>query len=90
VLLVGVPKKGANTTLYTLPMHFGKHVCGTHGGETEPHYDIPRYMRLGAARGLDFGDLITEIQPLSRVNELIAGMRDGSTAGRCMIDLAKV
>jgi hypothetical protein len=47
-------------------------------------------MRLGAARGLDFVDLITEIQPLSRVNELIAGMRDGSTAGRCMIDLAKV
>jgi S-(hydroxymethyl)glutathione dehydrogenase/alcohol dehydrogenase len=90
VLLVGVPRKGANTTLHTLPMHFGKHVCGTHGGEAEPHHDIPRYMRLAAARGLNISDLITEVQPLARVNELIAGMRDGTTAGRCMIDLSKV
>ena len=89
VLLVGVPKKGANTTLHTLPMHFGKYVCGTHGGEAEPHHDIPRYMRLGAARGLDFGELITEVKPLTEINDLIGGMRDGSTAGRCMIDLSK-
>lgn len=88
VLLVGVPRKGANTTLYTLPMHFGKHVCGTHGGESEPHHDIPRYMGLAAARSVDFSDLVTEVRPLSDVNALIAGMRDGSTAGRCMIDLA--
>ena len=90
VLLVGVPKKGANTTLYTLPMHFGKHVCGTHGGETQPHHDIPRYMGLAAARHINFGDLITQVKPLSSINELIAGMRDGSTAGRCMVDLAAV
>ena len=90
VLLVGVPKKGANTTLYTLPMHFGKHVCGTHGGETQPHYDIPRYMGLAAARHINFGDLVTQVKSLSAINELIAGMRDGSTAGRCMVDLAAV
>ena len=90
VLLVGVPKTGANTTLYTLPMHFGKHVCGTHGGETQPHHDIPRYMGLAASRQINFGDLITQIKPLNLINELIEGMRDGSTAGRCMVDLAAV
>jgi S-(hydroxymethyl)glutathione dehydrogenase/alcohol dehydrogenase len=88
VLLVGVPNKGANTTLYTLPMHFGKHVCGTHGGETQPHHDIPRYMGLAASRQINFGDLITQVKPLNSINELIEGMRDGSTAGRCMVDLA--
>jgi S-(hydroxymethyl)glutathione dehydrogenase/alcohol dehydrogenase len=88
VLLVGVPKKGADTTLYTLPMHFGKHVCGTHGGETQPHHDIPRYMGLAAARQINFGDLVTQVKSLSSINELIAGMRDGSTAGRCLVDLA--
>jgi len=87
VLLVGVPKKGANTSLYTLPMHFGKHVCGTHGGEAQPHLDIPRYMGLAATRNIDFGDLITQVKPLGSINELITGMRDGSTAGRCMVDL---
>ena len=90
VLLVGVPKKGANTTLYTLPMHFGKHVCGTHGGETQPHQDIPRYMGLATQRQINFGDLVTQVKPLGSINELIAGMRDGSTAGRCMVDLAAV
>ena len=90
VLLVGVPKKGANTTLYTLPMHFGKHVCGTHGGETQPHQDIPRYMALATQRQINFGDLVTQVKPLGSINELIAGMRVGSTAGRCMVDLAAV
>jgi len=88
VLLVGVPKKGANTTLFTLPLHFGKHVCGTHGGEAQPHHDIPRYMGLAAARNLNFSDLITQVKSLTLINELIAGMRDGTTVGRCMVDLS--
>ena len=87
VILVGVPKKGANTTLYTLPMHFGKHVCGSHGGDAVPHEDIPRYMSFAASRRINFGDLVTDVAPLSAVNELIARMRDGRSAGRCLIDL---
>jgi hypothetical protein len=45
---------------------------------------------LAAARQINFGDLITQVKPLSAINELITGMRDGSTAGRCMVDLAAV
>lgn len=87
VILVGVPKKGANTSLYTLPMHFGKHVCGSHGGEAVPHRDIPRYMGLAASRGIRFGELVTDVAPLSAINDLIARMRDGRSAGRCLVDL---
>lgn len=86
VVLVGVPKKGAETTLYTLDLHFGKSITGTTGGEAQPHLDIPRYMRLFERRRMSLAPLITEVAPLERINQLIDGMRSGRTAGRCLID----
>ena len=90
VLLVGVPDQAAMATLHTLPLHFGKRILGSHGGEAEPHKDIHRYMNLATARGIAFGKLISDIRPLACINEQIADMRSGATAGRCMIDLAAV
>ena len=46
VILVGVPRNGIETSIYTLPLHFGKVLTGSHGGEAVPQNDIPRYMRL--------------------------------------------
>lgn len=86
VILVGVPRKGANASLYTLPLHFGKAITGTTGGEARPHADIPRYMALAAARQIDFNELVSETAPLSAINDLIDGMRTGRTAGRCLVD----
>lgn len=87
VVLVGVPGKQASTSLYTLDLHFGKSLTGTTGGESTPTTDIPRYMSLFAKRQLSLSPLITEVAPLSSVNHLIQGMRNGRTAGRCLIDL---
>jgi Zn-dependent alcohol dehydrogenase len=86
VVLVGVAKKGAATTLYTLDLHFGKSITGTTGGEAHPHLDIPRYMRLFERRRMSLAPLITEVAPLEKINHLIDGMRSGRTAGRCLID----
>lgn len=89
VVLVGVPKAGAHTEIHTLPLHFGKSITGTTGGEAIPHVDIPRYMALADSRSVDLNDLITEIEPLERVNTLIAKMRNGESAGRCLIDFSQ-
>ncbi len=86
VLLVGVPAKSNTTALYTLPLHFGKTIVGTHGGETIPHIDIPRYMRLFEARRVDLNTLISEVQGLEQINQMIANMRDGTSAGRCLVE----
>lgn len=86
VLLVGVPKRGANTSLYSLDLHFGKSITGTTGGESAPSADIGRYMRLFERRQMSLSPLITEVAPLSKVNYLIDGMRTGRNAGRCLID----
>ena len=86
VILVGVPKKGAEANIHTLDLHFGKSITGTTGGEAQPHLDIPRYMRLFERRRMSLASLITEVAPLEKINHLIDGIRSGRTAGRCLID----
>jgi len=86
VVLVGVPPKGAQASLYSLDLHFGKSITGTTGGEAHPTDDIHRYMRLFERRRMSLAPLITEVAPLERINQLIDGMRSGRTAGRCLID----
>ena len=46
LVFIGVPKKGDLLKIPSLPLHFGKKITGTHGGEVVPDKDIPRYMRL--------------------------------------------
>jgi S-(hydroxymethyl)glutathione dehydrogenase/alcohol dehydrogenase len=86
VVLVGVPASGRATTLHTLPLHFGKTIIGTHGGEAVPHEDIPRYMSLLAKRHIDLRPLISEVGGLERINTMIERMRSGASAGRCLIE----
>jgi S-(hydroxymethyl)glutathione dehydrogenase/alcohol dehydrogenase len=86
VVLVGVPAKGAQASLYTLDLHFGKSITGTTGGEAHPADDIDRYMRLFERRRMSLAPLITEVAPLERINHLIEGIRSGRAAGRCLID----
>jgi Zn-dependent alcohol dehydrogenase len=88
VVLVGVPKKGSSASLYTLPLHFGKSVVGSTGGESVPHVDIPRYMKFAKARDIELSDLITEVAPLQKIDELLTNMRSGVSAGRCLVDFS--
>lgn len=85
VTLVGVPRKGNNITVYSLPLHFGKGLSGSHGGEAVPEQDIPRYQSLFSNGRLKLRELITEIHPLDGINKAIQQMRDGTLAGRCLI-----
>lgn len=87
VILVGVPRKGNDISIYSLPLHFGKVLTGSHGGEAVPNEDIPRYSQLFRAGRINLKPLITHRFGLDAVNEAIAGMRSGSVAGRCMLEL---
>ncbi len=87
VVLVGVPKKGANIEIHSLPLHFGKTISGSHGGEAVPELDIPRYLTLYREGRLRLKELISERVPLEGINEAIEGMRSGRITGRCMIEM---
>src|SRR5690606_25961238 len=78
VTLVGVPRKGNNINIHSLPLHFGKGLSGSHGGEAVPEADIPKYHNLYRAKRLLLKELITENLPLSEINTAISRMRDGS------------
>jgi S-(hydroxymethyl)glutathione dehydrogenase/alcohol dehydrogenase len=83
-ILVGVPRKGDNISIYSLPLHFRKVLTGSHGGSAEPHVDIPRFIRLMKAGRLSLDGLVTHEYPLDQVNEAIATVRRGE-AGRVML-----
>ncbi len=85
VVLVGVPKKGNNINIFSLSMHFGKSIIGSHGGEAIPEVDIPRYNSLYNAGKLSLKNLISANYILEKINEAIADIRSGNLSGRCLI-----
>lgn len=86
IVLVGVPRKGDNISIYSLPLHFKKILTGSEGGEAEPHFDIPRYVRLIQAGRISLEGLITHEYKLDQINEAIALARSGE-AGRVLVTM---
>ncbi len=86
-ILVGVPRKGDNISIYSLPLHFKKILSGSEGGDAEPHNDIPRYVRLVRAGKFNLDGLITHEFRLEQINEAIALVRAGE-AGRVVVRMA--
>lgn len=89
VTLVGVPKKGNNINVYSLPLHFGKGLSGSHGGEAVPEQDIPRYQGLYSAGKIRLKELLTDRFALGDINVAIDGMRSGRISGRCLVQLGQ-
>ena len=85
-ILVGVPIKGDNISIYSLPLHFNKVLTGSHGGDTIPDLEIPRYLRLMAAKKMTLNGLITHEFVLDEINEALDLFRSGE-AGRILISL---
>jgi S-(hydroxymethyl)glutathione dehydrogenase/alcohol dehydrogenase len=83
-ILVGVPRHDDPITIHSLPLHFGKVLTGSHGGDSKPHEDIPRIAALVRAGKLNLHGLITHNFPLEQVNEALDVVRSG-IAGRVLL-----
>ena len=81
-VLVGVPSE--KVTIYTLPIHFNEVLTGSHGGDSAPHIDIPRLIRLAKAGRLSFDGIVTHEYPLDEINAALDVVRSGS-AGRVVL-----
>jgi S-(hydroxymethyl)glutathione dehydrogenase / alcohol dehydrogenase len=84
-VLVGVPRHDERVSIHTLRLHFGQVLTGSHGGETDPTEDIPRYVRLFQAGKLRLRELLTDNYSLADVNKAIGRMRTGESVGRCLL-----
>ncbi|MEZ0227145.1 MAG: zinc-binding dehydrogenase [Planctomycetota bacterium] len=79
-ILVGVPRHDVRLPIDTMPLHFGKVLTGSHGGDASPAIDIPRLARLQQVGRFDPRPLLTHEVDLPRINEGVALVRSGEAA----------
>ena len=87
-ILVGVPRKGDNASIYTLPLHFNKILKGSHGGDSLPQIDIPNYVRLAKSGRLDLDKLVSHEFCLEQMNDAISQVKQGN-AHRVIIQMLR-
>jgi len=85
VVLVGVPQKGENINIFSLPIHFGKTIVGSHGGNINPEEDIIRYLKLINSKSINLERLISGYYDLKEINVGISKILEGEISGRIMI-----
>ena len=83
-ICVGVPN--GKISIYSLPLHFNKILTGSHGGDSIPDEDIPRYIKLIEENKMTLEGLITHEFSLDEINKAIKLFRSGK-AGRIIINL---
>lgn len=83
-VFAGVPHHQEKITIDSFPLHFGRQVFGSHGGETRPDVDIPRYLRLYKLGKLKLDEQITHRFDLNHINQAVDVVKNGD-AGRCVI-----
>ena len=85
LVLVGVPKYNDYVKIHTLPIHFGKQIIGSHGGNVKPFYDIPKYKNIIKKHKLMNKKSISKFYPLQNINQAIKDMQNGKIKGRAVI-----
>lgn len=85
-VFVGVPND--KILVDSLPLAFDKILKVSHGGDSRPDKDIPRYVNLVKYNKINFDKLITHEFNLDQINEAIKLFRTG-LAGRIMIKINK-
>ncbi len=83
-IFAGVPQIDESITIDSFPLHFGRRVTGSHGGNTEPEVDIPRYLQLYKLGKLKLKEQISHRFTLDEINQAVETTRTGQ-AGRCVI-----
>lgn len=85
VILVGVPRLGEKTSIYTLPLHFGKTLTGSKGGGSNPEIDIPFINRLVDEGHISPENFPVQIFPFKDINLAIERLRLGIN-GRIVLE----
>jgi S-(hydroxymethyl)glutathione dehydrogenase / alcohol dehydrogenase len=86
-VFAGVPMVGERISIDSFPLHFGRRLVGSHGGDTVPEVDIPRYLSLYRQGKLKLRELIGGRFSLDDINDAVETVREGRTCGRCVIHM---
>lgn len=83
-VLFGVLPSDQKVSLHTLPLHFGRILMGSEGGQSRPHEDIPQIIEQLKSAFIDWRGFITHRGDLRDVNTLMDQMRDGDVVHAIM------
>jgi len=86
-ILVGVPLAGEKISIDSFPLHFEKSITGSHGGDVNPDYVIPRLIALQNTGRLCLKGMISHEFGFHQINEALDLMRRGE-ALRCVVKVA--
>ena len=78
-VLFGVIPFDKTISINTLPLHFGKVLTGSEGGQSQPHIDIPRYLDMMDQMLFSLDGFISHTSSLEEINTSIHKMRSGES-----------
>jgi S-(hydroxymethyl)glutathione dehydrogenase/alcohol dehydrogenase len=76
-VLFGVMPSDQRVSIHTLPLHFGRILMGSEGGQSQPHKDIPRILAQLAAAGVDWRGFVSHRGSLADICDVMARMKAG-------------
>jgi S-(hydroxymethyl)glutathione dehydrogenase/alcohol dehydrogenase len=78
-ILFGVIRFDQKVSLNTLPLHLGRTLTGSEGGQSQPHLDIPCYLKMMDKGLFNLDDFVSHRCNLEEVNSAISLMRSGDS-----------
>ncbi len=76
-VLFGVMPHDQRVSIHTLPLHFGRILTGSEGGQSCPAEDVPRILGQLASAGIDCSGFVTHRAALGDLERIMASMRSG-------------
>ena len=87
LILVGVPNYKKKISIKTLPLHLGKKIIGSHGGNIKPNRDIIKIVTNFKENKVNLGKFYVKEYKLNQINKAISDMKFGKISGRCLIKM---
>ena len=76
-ILFGVMPSDQRVSIHTLPLHFGRVLTGSEGGQSEPDKDIPGILRVLASNKIDWRGFVSHRGSLFELDRIVGQMRCG-------------
>ena len=76
-VLFGVMPSDQRVSIHTLPLHFGRILTGSEGGQSRPAEDIPRILTQLSSAGIDCSGFVTHRGKLTELDAIIGSLKNG-------------
>jgi S-(hydroxymethyl)glutathione dehydrogenase / alcohol dehydrogenase len=76
-VLFGVMPSDQRVSIHTLPLHFGRVLTGSEGGQSKPDVDIPAIIDVLHSHGVNTAGFVSHRGSLESLPDIVEGMRRG-------------